>query len=237
MLSVLRFFEENPNPELPLRLLPIDGIDTKFIEKNNSILCKIIDASIAPEYIETRFKLLAKRYRLPEHDPFLACYFNDPELVQYFHGFTALAFPANQLAQHIIPARIVIIIENRSSIYQLLQMPLPETLIIFGGGFGVSLLKDVQWLRQVQLHYWGDLDTHGLAILSQVRGYFPNVRPFRMDDRTFQAHQHLLVAGKPFNGDAPKYLTGDEITLFQYLRMHNLRLEQERLPPVALAEF
>ena len=35
----------------------------------------------------------------------------------------------------------------------------------------VSLLKDISWLHKSDIYYWGDLDTHGFQILSQLRGY------------------------------------------------------------------
>jgi len=151
LLAVLRFFRENPTPNLPLRLLPIMGVDTKFIEQHNSILCGIVDASIPVEHIDPNFRSFAKRYRLPTQEPFVECYFNDPVLAQHFHGFTTVAFPADQLAKQPLPVDAVIMVENRTSVQQLLQRPLPATAIIFGCGFGVALLKNATWLHKIQL--------------------------------------------------------------------------------------
>ncbi|PMX97712.1 Wadjet anti-phage system protein JetD domain-containing protein, partial [Pseudomonas sp. GW460-13] len=40
-----------------------------------------------------------------------------------------------------------------------------DSLVIFGAGYGFSLLAKATWLSQCKLHYWGDIDTHGFAIL------------------------------------------------------------------------
>jgi hypothetical protein len=45
------------------------------------------------------------------------------------------------------------------------------------------------WLHRCQLHYWGDIDTHGFAILDQLRGYFPGAASFLMDRETLLAHR------------------------------------------------
>jgi len=229
LLAVLCFFQENPTPGLPLRLLPIPGVDTKFIEQQNTILCSVMDASFPAEHIDHNFRSFARRYQLPTQEPFVECYFNDSSLKKYFHGFTSVAFPADQLARLPLPGNRVVIVENRTSVQQLLQLPLPGTVIIFGCGFGVALLKNVTWLDKVELYYWGDVDTHGLAILSQVRGYFPHVQPILMDSKTLEEHQHLVVPDKPFRGSLPEYLTEDEQNLFLVLQRSSQRLEQERL--------
>lgn len=48
-------------------------------------------------------------------------------------------------------------------------------------------LARAAWLDRCQLLYWGDIDTHGFAILDQLRGYFPSAAPFLMDRGTLVA--------------------------------------------------
>ena len=45
----------------------------------------------------------------------------------------------------------------------------PDVLAIFGGGYAIDLLPALPWIANQPLHYWGDLDTHGFAILSRLR--------------------------------------------------------------------
>jgi hypothetical protein len=229
LLAVVSYFRANPNPGVPQRLLPIKEIDTKFIPQYNKILCSLIDATIPPEFVDKTYSDFDRRYKLQDKEPFVACYFNDPKLVAHYHGFTSLAFPANQLAQHPQPVETVIIVENSHSPQQLLKHELPNTLIVFGGGYGIAVLKDAHWLRDIRLLYWGDLDTHGLGILSKVRSYFPNVQSFLMDENTFETYQDYVVADKPFKGEAPSHLTAAERGLFAFLKENGLRLEQERV--------
>jgi len=39
------------------------------------------------------------------------------------------------------------------------------------------------------VHYWGDLDTHGFAILNQLRAWLPQTRSFLMDRQTLVEHR------------------------------------------------
>ncbi|NOR71388.1 MAG: hypothetical protein GQ532_17115, partial [Methylomarinum sp.] len=41
--------------------------------------------------------------------------------------------------------------------------------------------------------YWGDLDTHGFAILSRLRHYYPQVKSILMDEKTLEQFAHLSV--------------------------------------------
>lgn len=229
LLAVVRFLQDNPQPGIPVRLWPLEHVDTKFIEQHNLILCKLIDATLPPALIDPQLKTFARRYRLPEQEPFVACYWNDPALVRYFLGFTALSFPVAQLAVSVLPVKRVFIVENRHSVLQLLQIALPDALVVFGGGYGVALLKQAAWLQQIPLFYWGDLDTHGLSILSLVRSVFPHTRSVMMDMQTLQAHEAQRGTGKPFRGAQPIHLTDSEAEAFQWLHVHTKRLEQEQL--------
>ena len=83
------------------------------------------------------------------------------------------------------------------------------------------------------VHYWGDIDTHGFAILDQLRGRLPAVRSFLMDRATLDAHQAQWgEEPDPVIHDLPR-LTTEEQTLFDDLRDNRirvgLRLEQERV--------
>jgi hypothetical protein len=45
-------------------------------------------------------------------------------------------------------------------------------VVIHGAGCGLSRLVPLAWLREPDLIYWGDVDTHGFAILDQLRSAF-----------------------------------------------------------------
>jgi len=84
------------------------------------------------------------------------------------------------------------------------------------------------------LHYWGDIDTHGFAILDQLRAHFPLARSFLMGRRPLLAHQDQWVTEpKPTQRDLRR-LDPDERCLYDDLRWRRLgdqplRLEQDRI--------
>ena len=113
--------------------------------------------------------------------------------------------------------------------------PFRQAMVIFGLGYGAEMLPDIKWLGEKEIHYWGDIDTHGFAILSQIRGHLPHVRSFLMDRETLLAHEALWGAetpGKRFTGTLA-HLTQQELELFDDLKQNrlgpHLRLEQERI--------
>ena len=105
--------------------------------------------------------------------------------------------------------------------------------MIFGAGYGWDALATAQWLARCGIHYWGDIDTHGFAILDQLRGRFEHVSSFLMDRDTLLAHE-TQWGEEPDQvlHDLPR-LTADERALFDDLRDNRirgkLRLEQERV--------
>lgn len=55
----------------------------------------------------------------------------------------------------------------------------PQTkgsIVLFGRGYGFDYLAKVQWLHDKQIIYWADIDTHGFAILNQLRYYLPHAQ-------------------------------------------------------------
>ncbi|MCQ4166197.1 DUF3375 family protein [Tahibacter harae] len=84
-----------------------------------------------------------------------------------------------------------------------------------------------------QLHYWGDIDTHGFAILDQFRAHFPQAASLLMDQEMLRAHRlHWSEEPESRHHDLLRQ-TPDEVALYDDLRFDRfqsrLRLEQERV--------
>jgi hypothetical protein len=113
---------------------------------------------------------------------------------------------------------------------------LAEAIVVFGKGYGADLLHSASWMSGRHIYYWGDIDTHGFAILDRLRARFPNVRSFLMNRETLMAHRSLWVREDAPCRTALSRLDHDEQALFDDL-VHdrlgeNVRLEQE---PVSFA--
>jgi len=100
---------------------------------------------------------------------------------------------------------------------------------LWGGGFALHLLREVAWLRQCNLLYWGDLDAHGFQMLSDLRSLFPHTRSVMMDEQTFADHQAYVVSGKVIPLAKLSHLTDTERRLAAHLIQSSLRLEQEHI--------
>ena len=109
--------------------------------------------------------------------------------------------------------------------------PVRDAMVIFGAGYGFENLGRACWLGQLPLHYWGDIDTHGFAILDALRARLGHVESFLMDRSTLLAFEPLWgVEDSPIDRELPR-LTADERSLYDDLRDNRLgrrvRLEQE----------
>lgn len=68
---------------------------------------------------------------------------------------------------------------------------LADAIAVFGAGYGWDTLAQAKWLAQCRIGYWGDIDTHGFAILDQLRHRFGQVESLLMDRATLMAHEAL----------------------------------------------
>nr|WP_240513257.1 DUF2220 domain-containing protein [Halomonas campaniensis] len=155
----------------------------------------------------------------------------DPALS--IQGLRDIAVPPEEFAGLSLPVQRVFITENRTN-----GLAFPETsasLVIFGLGYGLERLREIPWLHDSALWYWGDIDTHGFGILNRLRASLPHARSLLMDRPTLMGH-HPLWGQEPeekrYTGH-PTRLTADEQALFEELRADRLgarvRLEQERI--------
>ncbi len=105
--------------------------------------------------------------------------------------------------------------------------------MLWGQGFDVRRAAALPWLRQVDVHYWGDLDTHGFAILQQLRAWLPQTQSFLMDRQTLLQHRDRWVREPSPTTARLDRLTAEESALYAELVSDRwgdaVRLEQERI--------
>lgn len=128
-----------------------------------------------------------------------------------------------------MPIEKVIVLENKTTFYTALTLPkLEKTIALFGSGYSVHNLKNVKCFFDKELLYWGDIDVQGFEILSQFRGYFPQVKSVLMDKQTFE-HFFETDTGTLTNITTVLNLTTEEQELYNMLKINNWRLEQEKI--------
>ncbi|MGW6955268.1 DUF2220 domain-containing protein [Streptomyces sp. PAN_FS17] len=130
----------------------------------------------------------------------------------------------------------VFVLENETTYLSL--PPVRDAIAILGSGYAATLLRHLTWLNDVNLCYWGDIDTHGFAILDQVRAMFPHTTSLLMDRATLLAHESHWGEERTQARSGLTHLTPDEAQLDQDLRTgtyrRHLRLEQERISITAI---
>ncbi|MFC6356615.1 Wadjet anti-phage system protein JetD domain-containing protein [Luethyella okanaganae] len=215
-VDVIAWLIDHPAFGYRARQLPILGVDTKWLERHRGLIEHFhravtgqdsLGLATAPELIRLRFL--------------------DRELRP--GGLGDLAAPVGELAQLQVRPSRVLVVENLET---LLAMPdYQGTVAIHGKGFGVGArLSALSWIEGARILYWGDLDSHGFAILNELRAAVPDVTSVLMDEETLFGHRDLWVAEPiPAERDYP-YLSAPEAQTLALLRREgNVRLEQERI--------
>jgi hypothetical protein len=238
LLRVVKWMQNNPRPGIYTREVSIPGIHSKFIDEHKGILSELFDEILAPESKESpewinwqaagisRFnarygfkdKPIRIRFRL----------LDEPEKDQ---TLDAVSFAGLDSHSHSQVMR-VFIVENEINF---LAFPsVPNSMVVFGSGYGFDSLAKATWLSHCPVYYWGDIDSHGFAILNSLRKYFPHVNSLLMDKSTLL--RFITLAGKesePAKSEFLDNLTAAEAGVYAGLKSNiwsdNFRLEQERI--------
>jgi hypothetical protein len=232
VLLVLAWFRENPRSGLYLRQVDIPQVDTKFIEARRGLLTELLDVVMSPPSSETapgNAFTFEGRYGLRNKPATVRFRLLDGQTL--FAGLSDVSTPAEEFARLDLNPRVVFITENE--VNGLAFPPIDEGVVLFGLGYSLDLLAKAEWLRRCCLIYWGDIDTHGFAMLARLRAYFPAAQSLLMDEATLLAHRSLWVREeRPFIGELPR-LSDAERGVFDKLKLNQfgpqVRLEQERI--------
>ena len=172
LLALVQWLQAHPRPGIYLRQIDLAGVHSKLIEAQRGMLAELLDLTLSPAAIDESAKGVAgfcQRYG----------FLDKPLRVRFRWANSGLGGEDVTLTQADfagLNADVdqVFITENEINF---LSFPLPaRSMVIFGAGYGFEMLAGAAWLHAKSLHYWGDIDTHGFAILDQLRALFPAVQ-------------------------------------------------------------
>lgn len=236
LLRLLRWFQETPTSGLYLRQLPVEGVDTKWVETRAGLVCDLATQLLGavpgtPLHAVCGLRLEPARLRMR-----ILC----PHLRKELRGLRDIEAPISEIDALKLEPTTVLVVENRNTGVALPD--LPGTVAFMRLGLAVDQLQGITWLHKVPRQlYWGDIDTHGFIALARARMRFPRMESLLMDQGTLLSHLGLCVEEPtPSRVERPEALTDEELQVYEGLRTDRwglkVRLEQERIAwPAALA--
>jgi hypothetical protein len=206
----------------PLRAISIEGIDTKFFERNSGLITTLLDIRFEGE-VRT-IGLEAFLGALAEGENWLLVVDLDGALLP----FRKQRVRSSELRETALPGKRILIVENEQC--QHLLPSAPGTVAVLGAGFDLSW-TEAEWLTKKKVAYWGDIDTWGLLYLAKARAKIPEIDALLMSEKVYRQFENAAVS-EPVIADvvAPVGLTSSERLLYEeLLSQRNGRLEQEFL--------
>lgn len=213
----------------PLRLLAEHGVDTKFFERNASLLTKLLDERFEGAASEQGLTTFLDALEESSHWVLVV------PLAQGILPFRRIRLTTAELAVTSLPASRLLVVENEHCIHQLPE--LPDTIAVLGAGLDLNWLKSPQLIGK-KLAYWGDMDTWGMLMLGRARLQQPAIKALLMEQALFERYAPVSAVVEPTKAQdaVPDGLLTDEAAFYRYLSAQQRgRLEQEYLPQEQVA--
>ena len=233
LLQVVAWKKACPDIEpIYVRQVDLPGVDTKFIENNSVILSELFNIVLPLEHSSNGTKDFRIRHGFLREPTRIRFRLLDPSV--HFAGLAGcpdVELDEDSFAALQLPIRRVFATENKTNF---LAFPrVLDSAILFVAGYGMRALGRATWLKKLPLYYWGDIDTHGFAILSQLRDEFPHTRSFLMDGETLTRHRSAwIVEPSPTRHPVMNLSVSERAVYESLLRSgpwHQVRLEQEKV--------
>lgn len=222
LVAAYAWLDEHRGSGRHLREISAPGVDTKFAERHRAVLASMLGVGGSARAFVADLGLRSK-----------------PEFVRLRAGadiglpapLSEIAVRVDELARWGLRPQSALIVENETTY---LSVPVPERgMVLWGKGFEVDRIGRLPWLAGVPVAYWGDLDTHGFAILDRLRAWLPQVRSVLMDRETLLGHRDRWVREASPARSRLTRLTTAEGDLYEDLvtdrHGEQVRLEQERI--------
>lgn len=229
LIDLLAWLQANPASGLYLRQLPIAGIDSKWVEARKGVLIELVGALRG---VPTESRDFYDLCGLKKPAAQMRLRILDARLRERVGGLGDITAPVADIGALALPASTVFIVENLQT--GLVFPNTPGAVVVMALGYSVDLLARVPWIASARCIYWGDIDTHGFAILNRARSSLRSVESALMDRDTLLRFKELWTDEKSPHGAAElPLLTAAESEVYRLLQTNalaqNLRLEQERI--------
>lgn len=213
----------------PLRTLSLQGIDTKFFERNSRLVTALLDARFDGE--ASRIGLETFLGAISEGDHWLLVMDLDGSLLP----FRKQRVRSSELKGTPLPGKRLLIVENESCQHHLPDVS--ETIAVLGTGFDLEWTEG-PWLHSKRIGYWGDIDTWGLQFLATARQSLPHIDALMMTPDIYEQNLEAAVPEPIVAGaDVPVGLNDVEQTLYErILHEPRGRLEQEFISEAVVRE-
>jgi hypothetical protein len=233
LLAVAEWVRQHPRPGIYPRQIPVTGMHTKITERHAPLLTRLLEALLPEDAITRdartfagRFGFLDQARRVRLRGAAFTLGVPTAEVADVEWDIAALA----ALDPHAAGLSELLVLENKTSF--LTASAAPGRLLVWGSGYGAAeLLSAVPWRGEVAVRYWGDIDTHGFAILAHVRQVAPHTVSILMDAATLLAHRPYWSTEHAPRKDPLMGLTDAETNLYAELCADAygpaVRLEQE----------
>ncbi len=229
LTEMLDWIASHPYSNLYPRQLPVSGLDSKWLDGRKGLLTDLVAAIQEDSSSDLDFY---QRCGLKAPPLLVRMRVLDQSLRAHVGGVGDITAPVDDLAGISWPVSHVFIVENLQTGLAISDMP--GAVVFMRLGYNVDVLARLPWLARARCMYWGDLDTHGFAILHRARSYIPELQSVLMDEETLLRHKALWVDEAAQHSAAElTLLTMDEQQLYRDLKQQrwgqNVRLEQERI--------
>lgn len=223
LIAAYRWLDNARGSGRYLRTIDVPGVDTKFVERHRAVLSTLLDVSGTAAGFVSDLGLASR-----------------PALIgmRFASGFAGLpgnlteaTFRVEEMAEFQVGAHVAVVVENETTFLSL--EPPSNGVLIWGRGFDTDGVGQMRWLSDIPVWYWGDIDTHGFAILDRLRASLPHTESFLMDRESLLAHRDRWVVEPSPTAARLTRLDSDESALYVDLVQGryepSVRLEQERL--------
>lgn len=229
LAEMLDWIASHPQSDLYPRQLPVSGLDSKWLDGRKGLLTDLVAAIQEDSSSDLDFY---QRCGLKAPPLLVRMRVLDQALRARVGGVGDITAPVEDLAGLNLPVSLVFIIENLQT--GLAMSDMPGAVVFMRLGYNVNVLARFPWLARAKCIYWGDLDTHGFAILHRARSYIPELQSVLMDEDTLLQHKPLWVdESAQHPATELTLLTEQEQQLYRDLKQQrwgqNVRLEQERI--------
>ncbi len=228
-VSVVAQLHEGMGRGFYSRGLPINGVDTKFLEVNERLVTVILD-----DLNDGRVTGAGGLF------PWLGCESAPSgwitirslcdEITESLGGHSVMQLPPKSVRLLNIAPTHLLVVENLQSLF------VPDSLIgtvaIGGCGANLAWMTDCSWAERAAVGYWGDIDSWGFKLLSDARISLPQIESLLMDERALTKHLGFGVSEGTSTFSEMPGLKDNEFEFVKLLRSGNwghTRLEQERL--------